>query len=506
MKSFDPKGNFIRKYVPELKNFPEELIYEPWKASLRVQSRARCMMGVDYPNRVVTRKEIQKIFKNAQKLLLKNHKIEMPLKILKLEETFEPFKNDSRDEKQKKPKKTNSKIINNSTKIDTFADGRSEEVFSQERFRFREANENHEIDEEKHKKDPREEVILLTSNSQEERQKNINLPRHLIENRVAAKKELTKHSQMEVIHYKYIGRRPQMAMHSLNSKDGKISFIDKCKGIENEKIILRKDLAIKTRGLSYTQPGVKSSLDSIIRLNNKLVRMADLDEPKENIENHKKINNSSMKSFASSLGLNNEDGDIFCPESENNSSNLMLNKYGRSHLSDELAFNSKKKSCIKSIEINPLEISTMKSRTQDQNVVICHIKVHPDEINKSLDINITNEKYDKKILVISKKSLSKESVKKKRRRKIMKLKTAKSDHCQGQSVVFPEHVGPGGRVFDTDKFFKNVIKDNEKIVQENVFQGLNGSEKKSNLTKRSFNRFVKPKDQLRVRINPYYRT
>jgi cryptochrome len=35
-KSTDPNGDYIRKYIPQLKLYPKEFIYEPWKAPLDV--------------------------------------------------------------------------------------------------------------------------------------------------------------------------------------------------------------------------------------------------------------------------------------------------------------------------------------------------------------------------------------------------------------------------------------------------------------------------------------
>ena len=43
------KLNFIRKYVPELKNFSIDYLFEPWKAPLEVQMEANCVIGKDYP-------------------------------------------------------------------------------------------------------------------------------------------------------------------------------------------------------------------------------------------------------------------------------------------------------------------------------------------------------------------------------------------------------------------------------------------------------------------------
>ena len=45
----DKNGDYIRKYVPVLKHFPAEYIYDPHKAPLPVQKRAKCIIGVDYP-------------------------------------------------------------------------------------------------------------------------------------------------------------------------------------------------------------------------------------------------------------------------------------------------------------------------------------------------------------------------------------------------------------------------------------------------------------------------
>lgn len=41
--------NKKRKYCPELKDFPLEFLYEPWKAPLSVQEEADCVVGRDYP-------------------------------------------------------------------------------------------------------------------------------------------------------------------------------------------------------------------------------------------------------------------------------------------------------------------------------------------------------------------------------------------------------------------------------------------------------------------------
>ena len=46
---FDPKGGFIRRYVPELARVPERYIHAPWKMSAADQAAAGVRIGRDYP-------------------------------------------------------------------------------------------------------------------------------------------------------------------------------------------------------------------------------------------------------------------------------------------------------------------------------------------------------------------------------------------------------------------------------------------------------------------------
>lgn len=52
-KKTDPEGKFIKKYVPELKNYPSGVIYEPWKVSVENQKKYGCVIGKDYPHPIV---------------------------------------------------------------------------------------------------------------------------------------------------------------------------------------------------------------------------------------------------------------------------------------------------------------------------------------------------------------------------------------------------------------------------------------------------------------------
>ena len=49
----DPKGEFIKKWVPELKNISETWIHEPWKMELINQNSFKCIIGENYPAPIV---------------------------------------------------------------------------------------------------------------------------------------------------------------------------------------------------------------------------------------------------------------------------------------------------------------------------------------------------------------------------------------------------------------------------------------------------------------------
>ncbi|GFO20146.1 cryptochrome-1 [Plakobranchus ocellatus] len=59
-RRMDPTGNYIRRFVPELKDMPLRYLCEPWKAPQKVQEDANCVIGVDYPLPMVNHKDASK--------------------------------------------------------------------------------------------------------------------------------------------------------------------------------------------------------------------------------------------------------------------------------------------------------------------------------------------------------------------------------------------------------------------------------------------------------------
>jgi deoxyribodipyrimidine photo-lyase len=48
-EKFDPNGEYIRKYIPELAKLPTKYIYAPWQAPEQVLEQANITLGTDYP-------------------------------------------------------------------------------------------------------------------------------------------------------------------------------------------------------------------------------------------------------------------------------------------------------------------------------------------------------------------------------------------------------------------------------------------------------------------------
>jgi deoxyribodipyrimidine photo-lyase len=60
MERFDPNGDYVRRYVPELRNVPDEYLREPWMMPDEVQRDCGCVIGGDYPEPIVDHLEARR--------------------------------------------------------------------------------------------------------------------------------------------------------------------------------------------------------------------------------------------------------------------------------------------------------------------------------------------------------------------------------------------------------------------------------------------------------------
>jgi deoxyribodipyrimidine photo-lyase len=48
-EKFDPKGDYVRKWIPELSVVPDKFIHKPWQMSETQQREIGIRIGKDYP-------------------------------------------------------------------------------------------------------------------------------------------------------------------------------------------------------------------------------------------------------------------------------------------------------------------------------------------------------------------------------------------------------------------------------------------------------------------------
>eukprot|EP00123_Amoebidium_parasiticum_P022169 comp8150_c0_seq1/m.3620 comp8150_c0_seq1/g.3620 ORF comp8150_c0_seq1/g.3620 comp8150_c0_seq1/m.3620 type:complete len:236 (-) comp8150_c0_seq1:109-816(-) len=63
-KDYDPDGEYVRMWCPELKNVPTDKIHHPWTMTASEQKRFGVLIGKDYPAPIVMRPEWARHFSN----------------------------------------------------------------------------------------------------------------------------------------------------------------------------------------------------------------------------------------------------------------------------------------------------------------------------------------------------------------------------------------------------------------------------------------------------------
>jgi deoxyribodipyrimidine photo-lyase len=59
-EKFDPKGEYIKRWIPELSNLPPPWIFKPWAASTMVLQKAKVHIGENYPTPIVDHTEARR--------------------------------------------------------------------------------------------------------------------------------------------------------------------------------------------------------------------------------------------------------------------------------------------------------------------------------------------------------------------------------------------------------------------------------------------------------------
>jgi len=68
-QKFDPMGEYIRRWVPELQHVPDDMIHTPWKMSAKMQAAISCIIGKNYPHPIIelkfSRQRVLNVYKQS---------------------------------------------------------------------------------------------------------------------------------------------------------------------------------------------------------------------------------------------------------------------------------------------------------------------------------------------------------------------------------------------------------------------------------------------------------
>ena len=55
-EKFDPNGDYVRRWVPEIADLPTKYLFEPWTAPKEIQRARNVVIGQTYPKPIVEHK------------------------------------------------------------------------------------------------------------------------------------------------------------------------------------------------------------------------------------------------------------------------------------------------------------------------------------------------------------------------------------------------------------------------------------------------------------------
>ncbi|MBL7684682.1 MAG: FAD-binding domain-containing protein, partial [Deltaproteobacteria bacterium] len=70
-EKFDPEGNYVRRWVPELKLLDNRFVHRPWEASEALLKEANIELGKNYPRPIINHSEARQRALEALKQMKK---------------------------------------------------------------------------------------------------------------------------------------------------------------------------------------------------------------------------------------------------------------------------------------------------------------------------------------------------------------------------------------------------------------------------------------------------